>query len=149
MKLLLLFFLISVNLFSPQPLVAEETVDGLNAKINEYTKKLEELSRSKDTLANQINILNSQVSLTLLKISQTESSIKITETEIIDLGGKINQLDTSLNQLSSKYIAEIVENYKLSKNIPASIFLLLKILINFGNNTNTLASFKKVVKTHC
>ena len=124
MKRTLFCLFLCFSLFLPSIVRADETIDQLNSKITEYSKKLEELGKSKDTLANQINILNSQVSLTLLKVSQTESTIKITETEIIDLGGKISVLDTSLNQLSSKFIAEIIENYKLSKKYSGlSIFV--------------------------
>lgn len=114
MRRLFVITFLFLTLFSPKNTFASVESE-LQDKINEYSKKLEELAKSKDTLANQITILNSQVSLTTLKVSQTESSIKITETEIIDLGGKISVLDTSLNQLSSKYIAEIIENYKLTK----------------------------------
>lgn len=118
------WLLIFIGLIYAIPVLAQDPVAELNTKINDYTKKLEELSKSKDTLANQVSILNSQVSLTLLKITQTESTIKITETEIIDLSSKITQLDSSLNQLSSKYITQIIANYKLSKKYPSlAIFL--------------------------
>ncbi|MBI2465012.1 peptidoglycan DD-metalloendopeptidase family protein [Candidatus Shapirobacteria bacterium] len=124
MKRTLLCLFLCFSLFLPQVVRAEETIDELKNTIAELDKKILELGKAKDTLANQITLLNSQVSLTLLKVSQTESSIKITETEIIDLGGKISVLDTSLNQLSSKFIAEIIENYKLSKKYSGlSIFV--------------------------
>ena len=101
-----------------QAFAQDTSVNDLTSKINEYTTKLEELAKSKDTLANQLKILNSQAELTLLKINQTENSIKVTEGEISDLTGKIGQLDVSLNQLSSVYINQVAENYKLPKRIP-------------------------------
>ncbi len=97
---------------------AEDTVNELNNKIVEYTKKLDELGKSKDTLATQIKILNSQVELTLLKITQTETSIKNLGIEINSLTKKIGELDINLNQLSTIYIQQVSQNYKLTKKYP-------------------------------
>lgn len=125
-----------IFLLSSLPLKAEDLVNDLTSKINEYTAKLEELGKSKDTLANQIKILTSQAELTLLKITQTESNIKNTETEILDLSQKINVLDISLNELSSAYISQVTQNYKLPKRIP-----FLSIL-RAGNFNNFLTQYK-------
>lgn len=100
----------------------DQTVSDLENQIKEYTQKLLELSKAKDTLANQIQYLNSQVNLTLLKISQTEASIKVLESEISSLTLKINNLDIYLNQLSSVYIQQVNQNYRLNKHLP-SIFI--------------------------
>lgn len=143
MIILLSLALILNTLFSPPQLHADETIDNLNTKITEYTQKLAELSKSKDTLANQINIINSQVTLTQLKVSQTENSIKLTETEIIDLSGKINQLDESLNQLSSKYIGQVVENYKLSKKYPPALIILSHSFNEFWQQYKYLTNLQK------
>jgi peptidoglycan hydrolase CwlO-like protein len=115
-KFIASFTFILIFFFSfPLTLRSEETVDNLNQRIIEYTQKLDELAKSKDTLSNQIKILNSQVELTTLKINQTENNIKLLETEIAALTIKINQLDISLNQLSSIYIQQVAQNYKLNK----------------------------------
>ena len=137
----IIFFLF--YFLSSSPVTAQDIVGDLNAKIAEYTNKLVELAKAKDTLANQITIINSQVSLTLLKISQTESNIKITETEIIDLSGKISQLDLSLNQLSSKYISEIVQNYKLSKKYPSLTIFLTKNFNQFWQQYKYVSTIQK------
>lgn len=100
----------------------QDTISDLQQQINQYTQKLLELSKAKDTLANQIQYLNSQISLTLLKISQTENSIKILESEIVTLTSKIDSLDVYLNQLSSIYINQVNQNYRLKKHLP-SFFL--------------------------
>lgn len=113
-----LFIILGFSIFSPVTLYGEETVDNLNQKIEEYNQKILELGKAKDTLATQISLLNSQAELTLLKITQTENSMKLLETEIASLTVKINDLDISLNQLSSVYIEQVSQNYKLSKRIP-------------------------------
>ncbi len=143
MTQLVFAIIFAINLIVPKYVHSQESVEELSTKIAEYTKKLDELGKSKDTLANQINILNSQVSLTLLKITQTESTIKITETEIIDLGGKISQLDTSLNQLSSTYISEVVENYKLSKKYPSLNIFLSKNFNQFWQQYKYVSTIQK------
>ncbi len=101
-------------------------------------KKLNELGTAKDTLANQIKILNSQYELTLLKISQTENSIKSLEKEIANLTVEISKLNINLNQLSSVYVLQIVQNYKLEKKIPPFAYLISSKLNNF------LAQYKYV-----
>lgn len=119
-KTLLAFLLLFTVLFSqPSIIFCEETIDGLNNKIEEYSQKLIELNKAKDTLSNQIKILDSQVALTLLKINQTENTIKILEEDIRNLAVKIDQLDTYLNQLSSAYIDQVSQNYKLQKHYPS------------------------------
>lgn len=120
MKYFIVFILLSLFLFTNlSNLYGEETVDNLNNKILEYTQRLDELAKSKDTLSTQVKILNSQVELTTLKINQTEISIKQLEAEISSLTVKIDQLDISLNQLSSLYIQQVTQNYKLKKYYPS------------------------------
>jgi peptidoglycan hydrolase CwlO-like protein len=122
-KFILFLVMVSILAVTFTTLVtAEDPVDTLNQQIIEYTKKLDELAKAKDTLATQINILNSQVELTRLKINQTENNIKILETEISSLSAKIGQLDISLNQLSSVYIEQVAQNYKLTKRYPQISF---------------------------
>lgn len=135
-KIYLILFVVAFApcLFSPSFLYAEDSSDpavsDLNNKINDYQKKIDELSKAKDTLSNQINILNSQIQLTTLKISQTESNIKILTADIASLTQKIGELDISLNQLSSIYIEQVSQNYKMSKRFPQ-----LALLTNFNFNS--------------
>lgn len=125
-----LFFLSS---FFTKPVFAETTVTDLENQINQYTQKLEELSKAKDTLANQIKYLSSQVELTLLKINQTETSIKTLETEIASLTIRIDKLDIYLNHLSSAYIYQIIQNYKLPKRLPFISLFTIKDFNSFLN----------------
>ncbi|MDP4009700.1 MAG: C39 family peptidase [Candidatus Shapirobacteria bacterium] len=120
----LLLLLASFFIFS-KILVAENIDTGqIQNQINEYTQKLNELGKSKDTLANQIKILDSQIQLNILKINQTENSVNTLEKDIDLLTAKINGLDSYLNQLSSAYIHQITQNYKLQKRVPLiSLFL--------------------------
>lgn len=101
-------------------------------------KKLSELGSAKNTLANQITLINSQINLTFLKITQTENSIKSLEKEIAGLTVEIGKLDVNLNELSSVYVLQIVQNYKLEKKIPPFAFLISSKLNNF------LAQYKYV-----
>jgi len=108
----------------PQPILSDETTEALSAKIAEYDQKLIELSKAKDTLANQLKIITSQIELTLLKINQTQSSIKTLTAEIANLSTEIGKLDISLNHLSSVYIEQVNQNYRLVKrSSPLSILL--------------------------
>jgi len=120
--LLLLFLLLFVTV---RPAICQDaTVTDLQTKINEYTQKLSALAQAKDTLANQVNYLSSQIELTALKINQTETSIKILEKEIQQLTVEIGKLDVSLNQLTTNFISQVVQSYKLQKRIPPlSVFL--------------------------
>lgn len=112
------------QLFLPHTvlLAQDQSVSDLESKIVEYTKKLEELGKSKDTLANQIKIITSQIDLTLLKISQTEYNVSVLVKEISSLSVKIADLDVYLNQLSSAYIEQVAQNYKLQKRVPSFLF---------------------------
>lgn len=132
---------------------SQDDVSQLQQKIDEYTNKLNDLGKAKDTLGNQIKILNSQVELTLLKINQTESNIKMLQKDIADLSVKINELDVNLNQLSSIYINQIAQNYKLQKRTPQMYFLLSPNFNSFleqykyisviqKNSQNTLVSLE-------
>lgn len=101
---------------------ADETED-LQKKADEYAQKLVELGKSKNTLANQLKQIEYQSNITQLKITQAEKDVNTLETEIFGLTQNINSLDVQLNQLTSTYIDQIVENYKLSKRTPQfSIF---------------------------
>lgn len=122
-KLIVIFSFITLLLQFPIVSLAEETAESLSQKIAEYTQKLEVLGKAKNTLTTQINILNSQIELTLLKINQTETKIKQLESEISSLTVKIDELDRSLNHLSSIFIDQVSQNYKLTKRYsPLSIF---------------------------
>ena len=115
----LLIVITIISSLSPKFLISQDAVADLQTKINEYTAKIEELTKSKDTLSNQIKLITSQIDLTLLKITQTESSVKALETDISVLTVEIDKLDIYLNQLSSIYINQVAENYKLQKRTPS------------------------------
>ncbi|HPT65877.1 MAG TPA: C39 family peptidase [Candidatus Woesebacteria bacterium] len=115
----------------------------LEKQIAEYTIKLAELDKAKDTLSNQIKIIDSQVELTLLKISQTENSIKNLEQEINNLTVEIDKLNNQLNELSSIYVLQIIQNYKLQKNIPPFTFLFSSRLNNFLEQYKYVSSIQK------
>lgn len=119
----MIVFLLALLLLIPKPVLSQDASE-LQNKIDQYSQKLTELKKSKDTLSNQINILNSQIDLTLLKISQTENTIKVLEAEIAELTIKISDLDVTLNELSSVYIQQINQNYKLQKRLPQFLIFL-------------------------
>lgn len=142
-KKIVLFFIVVSFVLSQISLrikAQEEVVTDLQKQINEYSAKLLELGKAKDTLANQIKIIDSQISLTLLKITQTENSVKLLEEDIENLSVKINELDAYLNELSEAFIAQINQNYKLSKRmIPVSLI--------FNSNFNYFLSQYKYLAT--
>jgi septal ring factor EnvC (AmiA/AmiB activator) len=129
-KTFFLFLALSFFLFIPSVSYADDRED-LEKQITEYTQKLSELGTAKNTLANQIKILSSQYELTLLRITQTENSIKNLEKEIDSLTVEIDGLNTKLNKLSSLYVLQIIENYKLQKKVPPFAFLFSSDLNNF------------------
>lgn len=131
----LLVVIFVISLFIPHSSFSDEAED-INKKISEYSQKLEELKKAKNTLANQINIINSQIELTSLKISQTQVSIKTLKSDIADLTIKINDLDISLNKLSSLYIEQVSQNYKISKRYPQIA------LFTYANFNNILEQYK-------
>lgn len=141
-KIVFLLFFILFSSFFVLNTKALDTQE-LAKQIEEYSQKLTELSKAKDTLANQIKILNSQVELTLLKISQTENSIKTLEQEINNLTIEINKLDVQLNELSSLYVLQIIQNYKLQKKVPPFAFLISSHLNNFLEQYKYIANIQK------
>jgi len=141
-KIVFLLLTLSFFLFNPIVLYADETEDIQN-KITEYTQKLSELGTAKNTLANQIKILNSQYDLTLLKITQTENSIKNLEKEINNLTVEISNLNDQLNQLSSLYVIQIIQNYKLQKRVPPFAFLISSKLNNYLEQYKYVSNVQK------
>lgn len=105
-------------------LLADDTVSDLQQQINQYTQKLTELSQAQKTLKNEISYISSKIELTRLQINQTENSIKTLEQEIAVLTVKIDQLDVDLNLLSSAFIGQITQNYKLQKRAPSFFSLI-------------------------
>ncbi len=134
-KFVFIFLALSLFLVNPIILYANEEED--------LEKKLIELSNKKDTVSNQIKILNSQYELTLLKITQTENSIKNLEKEINDLSIKINNLDNQLDELSSIYVLQIIQNYKLQKNVPPFAFFFSDNLNNYLNQYKYVSNVQK------
>lgn len=134
-KFVFIFLVLSLFLVNPIILYANEEED--------LEKKLIELSNKKDTVSNQIKILNSQYELTLLKITQTENSIKNLEKEINDLSIKINNLDNQLDELSSIYVLQIIQNYKLQKNVPPFAFFFSDNLNNYLNQYKYVSNVQK------
>lgn len=113
------FFFLAIFMFflSPFLSLAEEAVDELQSKINQYSQKIIELGQAKKTLKNEISYIESQISLTSLQITQTENSIDTLKRDIADLGAKISQLDIDLNQLSEAFINQTTQSYKLQKTL--------------------------------
>jgi peptidoglycan hydrolase CwlO-like protein len=142
-KIIIFLLFAGILLSFPKTVFCDDTLDSLNNKINDYSKKLEELGKAKDTLANQIKILDSQVELTLLKINQTETNIKNLEEEINQLSVKIDDLDRQLNELSSVYIHEVSQNYKLQKRIPAFALLLSSKFNNYFEQQKYISAVQK------
>lgn len=121
---LTVIFIFIISLYLSHPILSDETTEALSSKIAEYDQKLIELSKAKDTLANQLKIITSQIELTILKINQTQSSIKTLTAEIDNLSTEIGKLDISLNHLSSVYIEQVNQNYRLTKRTsPLSMLL--------------------------
>lgn len=145
-KKFFLFLVLSFFLFTPIISYADERED-LEKKITEYTQKLSELGTAKNTLANQIKILSSQYELTLLRINQTENSIKNLEKEINNLTIEIDSLNGKLNQLSSIYVFQIIENYKLQKKVPPFAFLFSSDLNNFLEQYKYVSNVQKASQT--
>lgn len=143
-KTITIFFTILI-LFSGASLAQENQnpVEDLQKKIDEYTQKLFELGKAKDTLANQISIINSQIDLALLRITQTENSIKILEKEISQLTVKIEELDLSLNHLSSNYLQQITQNYKLQRRIPINLLFFSPNINYFLTRYKYLTAIQK------
>lgn len=132
-KSFLISLLLLASFFIFSKILVAQNIDTsqIQNQINEYTQKLSELGKAKDTLANQIKILDSQIQLNILKINQTENSVNTLEKEIDILTAKIIGLDSYLNQLSSAFIHQINQNYKLQKRIPFISILLTSKLNNF------------------
>jgi peptidoglycan hydrolase CwlO-like protein len=148
-NIFILFFLLFAFLFTPILTHAEDqSIDELNRKIDEYITKLNELGKSKNTLANQIKIIDSKVQLTILQISQTEASIKLLEKEISNLTVKIDQLDKYLDQLSSVYIKEVNQNYKLEKRVPPFAYLLTKKFNEYLQQQKYITALQKNSQTN-
>lgn len=113
-----------------------DSPEEYSAYAQELNAKINDLSKTRNTLSNQIILINSQIQLTTLKISQTQDAVNQLIIDISDLSGKITNLDINLNQLSSIYINQIAQNYKLQKRLPQfSVFL-------FGNFNNFLEQYK-------
>ena len=115
-------------------------VSQIQKQIDEYSQKLTELGKAKNTLANQLQQIDYQSNLTQLKITQTEKEVNTLESEIANLTININNLDINLNQLSSVYIYQIVQNYKLEKRTP-------KFAIFAENNFNDFLNQYKYLTT--
>ena len=141
-KLLLIFTLVFSLLFSSYPILADE-VEDLNNQIAEYTQKLAELGSAKNTLSNQIEIINSKIELTLLEITQTENNIQKLKSEIADLSTEIGKLDVELDNLSTIFIYQIIENYKLQKRIPPFAYFFSSKLNDFLNKYKYLTAHQK------
>ena len=103
--------------FTPFISLAEDVINELQTKINEYTQKIVKLGQAQKTLKNEISYIESQIYLTALQITQTENSIDILKRDIAELSLKISQLDINLNQLSRAFIIQTTQSYKLQKTL--------------------------------
>lgn len=134
----LLIFLLLV-LICPLNIFAQNTTE-LENKVKEYEAEINRLEKEKDTLSNQIKIIDSQINLNTTKINQTENEIKTLEEEIQRLAVQIGELDINLNQLTTIFIQQINQNYRLLKQGPPIAFILF-------NDFNSFLQQKKYVTT--
>lgn len=144
---MLFIFIFLLSLFGQRPLHAETSADELQAKIIEYTAKIAQLQKAQDTLENQLSYLNSQSQLTQLKITQTEVTIQILKKDIGKLTTDIDTLDTSLNQLSSSYLTQISQLYKLGKSNTLLDMVLKRDFNNFYRDYRYLTDIQNYHKT--
>ena len=118
-KKTLFLFISLILLCSPGYVCATcQTSEECQKEIDNAEQMLNKLNKEKDTLQNQIKILDSQFALTVLKITQTEKTIDVLSKEISSLENKIGELDVYLNKLSSLFLVQIQESYKLQKRLP-------------------------------
>ena len=117
--------------------------EDLNKQIDEYTQKLADLGKAKNSLVNQLKQIDYQSNLTQLKITQTERDVKTLESDIDKLTINIQNLDVDLNQLSSVFIYQIVQNYKLEKRIPKFIIFAKNNFNDFLNQYKYAATVQK------
>lgn len=122
---------------------ADQVINEKNKIIEEYQKKLDDIGKQKDTLANQLKYIEFQTNLTELKITQAEDSIKTLQSEIGSLTIRINGLDVELNRLSSLYLYQIKQNYKLEKRVPKFLFIIQNNFNNFLSQYKYASSVQK------
>ena len=131
------FVVLFLLFISPPSLFGDDTND-LRQQINQYSQKLTELNQAKKTLKNEISYINSKIELTRLQILQTENSIQVLQKEIADLTIKIDQLDVDLNILSSAFIHQTTQNYKLQRKLPPLVSLIFGDFNGFLNQQKYL-----------
>jgi len=79
---------------------AEDSVDDLENKIQEYTKKIEQLQNKSTTLAGEVEYMDSQINLTSLKIQNSLANISKKQTQIDNLTKEIEDLKIRIGKLS-------------------------------------------------
>lgn len=120
-----------------------KTPEELQAEADGYTTQIAKLEKEKDTLSNQIKILDSQINLAALKINQTENNITSLETDIQKLAVDIGKLDINLNQLTSVFIEQINQNYKMQKQGPPIASILFFDFNNYLSQLRYVTAFQK------
>jgi peptidoglycan hydrolase CwlO-like protein len=141
-KIIFFLFIVFSVLFTKPVLVFADDQPVCNTE-EECIKKLADLSTAKNTLANQLKLIDSQVQLTLLKITQTENSITTLKQDISNLTVQIGKLDVQLNDLSSMYVLQIIQNYKLEKRIPPFAFLISSNINNYLEQYKYVSNLQK------
>lgn len=120
-----------------------KTPEELQAEADKYNAEIAKLEKEKDTLSNQIKIIDSQINLAALKISQTENQITNLETEIQKLAVDIGKLDINLNQLTSVFIEQINQNYKMQKQGPPIASILFFDFNSYLSQLRYITAFQK------
>lgn len=103
----------------------------LKNQITDLENKITSLENQKTTLSKQISIIDSQISLAQLRINQSENDIVALENEIQKLAVEIGKLDVNLNQLTTIFIQQINQNYRLQKQGPPIAFIIFNNFNNF------------------
>jgi len=138
-KIVVIFLLL---LFTVKPVFAVDT-DELQKKADEYSAQIARLETEKNTLSQQIKIMDSQIVLNQIKINQTENQITKLEGEIRVLSEDIGKLDLNLNQLTSVFIEQINQNYRIQKQGPPIANFLFNKFNSFWEQRKYMLTIQK------
>jgi len=129
-------------LFITKPILAESP-EELQKKIDEYSAQIARLETEKNTLSQQIKIMDSQIVLNQIKINQTENQITKLEGEVRVLSEDIGKLDLNLNQLTSVFIEQINQNYRIQKQGPPIANFLFNKFNSFWEQRKYMLTIQK------
>lgn len=138
-----LVLLLAIILFCTKTCLATEDPMVLQQKADEIKAELDKLGKKENTLINQIKINDSQINLALLEITRKENEITVLQKEIQKLAVDIGKLDINLNQLTSVFIEQINQNYKMQKQGPPITSILLNNFNNYLSQLRYVTAFQK------